>query len=313
MDSTVGERFRSEPEQTIAEPARTLDSQDTSTEISNMSATVESRLAVCSWSLQPEGPDDLFESLDQLECRRIQLALSPLIHEPDRWAGVFDVLEKQGIEVVSGMMAMAGEDYTSLESIARTGGVRPDATWEANREHVARIAEQAAEHDINLVTFHAGFLPESNGDGERLVMLRRLAEIADHFATRSVDIAFETGQESAATLLAVLDELDRQNVGVNFDPANMILYGTGDPIEALRRLAINVRQIHIKDATSPAAPGAWGTEVPVGDGAVDWKAFMTEVLGWRRAVDLVIERESGDHRIEDIARAIKVIREVSSD
>ncbi len=282
------------------------------TETWKMSATVESRWAICSWSLRPEGPDDLFESIDQLECRRIQLALSPLVHEPERWTGVFDLLKTHQIEIVSGMMALAGEDYTSRESIARTGGVRPDATWEANREHAVRIAGLAADHDINLVTFHAGFLPESNGDAERLVMLRRLAEIADLFATRGVEIAFETGQESAATLLAVLDELDRQNVGVNFDPANMILYGTGDPIDALRRLAINVRQIHIKDATPPVAPGEWGTEVPVGDGAVDWRAFVKEVLGWRRAVDLVIERESGEHRAEDIARAIEVIRRVSS-
>ncbi len=273
---------------------------------------MESRLAVCTWSLQPEDQNHLLERLEPLECRRVQLALSPLFREPSRWEEVFDLLEKWQIELVSGMMAMVGEDYTSPESIARTGGVRPDATWEANREHAARIAECAADRGIELVTFHAGFLPESAGDPERLVMLRRLAEIADLFATRGIDIALETGQESAATLLAVLDELDRQNVGVNFDPANMILYGTGDPVEALRKLAGNVRQIHLKDAISAPGPGAWGTEVPLGEGEVDWEAFLKEVKGWRRAVNLVVEREAGADRARDIASAITHVTSIWS-
>src|SRR6185369_16319577 len=106
----------------------------------------------------------------------------------------------------------------------------------------------------------------------------------------------ETGQEKAPTLLGVLSELDCPNVGVNFDPANMILYGKGDPVESLRLLASHVRQIHVKDAFPTLKPGTWGREVPAGQGAVDWDAFFEAALALPRQVHFVIEREAGQDR-----------------
>ena len=87
---------------------------------------------------------------------------------------------------------------------------------------------------------------------------------------------------------------------MNFDPANMILYGMGDPIEAIRLLAPRVVQVHAKDALPTETPGTWGLETPLGQGAVDWAEFMPEVLGIAPAVDVVIEREGGDDRSGDI-------------
>ncbi|HIA27537.1 MAG TPA: hypothetical protein EYN79_05370, partial [Planctomycetes bacterium] len=87
-----------------------------------------------------------------------------------------------------------------------------------------------------------------------------------------VKLALETGQESAATLEGALEALGRSDVGVNFDPANMILYGMGNPVEALVRLAPRVAQIHIKDALASEVAGEWGSEVVVGTGEVDWQA-----------------------------------------
>ncbi len=86
-------------------------------------------IAVCSWSLQPTDPADLVRDVTLAGVSRVQLALSPLIQDPDTWKGVADRLRDAGIEIISGMMAMEGEDYRTLESIARTGGLRPDATW----------------------------------------------------------------------------------------------------------------------------------------------------------------------------------------
>ena len=131
--------------------------------------------------------------------------------------------------------------------------------------------------------------------------------VADAFAARKVDIAFETGQETAATLVEALDELARPNVGVNFDPANMIRYGKGEPVEALRRLAPRVRQIHVKDAVPTETPGTWGCETPAGDGAVAWDAFFDVATTLAPPVDFVIEREAGDERVPDIERARRLI------
>src|SRR5690606_27919335 len=139
---------------------------------------------------------------------------SPVVNDPTTWGRAFESLEEAGIRVLSGMMAMAGEDYSTLASIARTGGVRPNETWPANLDHARAIASLAAEHGIALVTFHAGFIPEHSADPERRTLLDRLRAIADLFAQRGLKLAFETGQENADTLLEALNALDRPNVGV---------------------------------------------------------------------------------------------------
>ncbi len=263
------------------------------------------QIGVCSWSLNPASPADLVGRVLAAGCRAVQLALDPIRRGEWDEQETFERLGEAGIAVPSGMMAMAGEDYSTINSIRRTGGVRPDATWPANREAAERLAEIAARRGIGLVTFHAGFIPPDPDDPERGRMVDRLADLAGVFADAGVRVALETGQEDADTLadlLAMLDGLGHE-VGVNFDPANMLLYGSGDPIEALDRLTPRVFQIHIKDARPPALPGVWGTETPVGRGAVDWGAFFGIVRGRLTGVDLMIEREAGDERISEIAAA----------
>jgi len=267
------------------------------------------RVAVCSWSLKPESPAHLIDRLKRLDLQAVQLALTPIVNNPTTWCDTIEALRAAGITIVSGMMAMAGEDYSTLQSIARTGGLRPNETWPANQRHALAVADLAERCSIPLVTFHAGFIPEDDG-GARAMIVERLGLVADAFARRGCDLALETGQESAATLLHALAELARANVGVNFDPANMILYGKGDPVEALRALAPRVRQIHIKDAlpSPPAAPGSWGREVPVGQGAVDWDAFFKIARAIQPPVNFVIEREGESAREADIAAARDLIR-----
>ena len=265
------------------------------------------RIGACSWSLQPSTPDQLIEALTDLRVECVQLALDPLRRADWDGASLVHRLRRAGIAIASGMMATAGEDYSTLESIRETGGVRPDGHWEANRAAAADHAAFCAAHGIELVTMHAGFLPESSRDPLYRVMLDRLSALADLFGEAGVDLAFETGQETAETLLSVLAALDRSNVGVNFDPANMILYGMGDPVAAFQTLLPHVRQVHVKDACPPTTPGAWGMEVPVGDGAVDWESFFALVHDAPRALDLLVEREAGDQRRADIATAIRVI------
>jgi sugar phosphate isomerase/epimerase len=96
-------------------------------------------------------------------------------------------------------------------------------------------------------------------------------------------------------------------VGVNFDPANMILYEKGDPIAALETLAPWLKQCHIKDARRTKQSGTWGDEVVVGTGEVDWRRFfgVLDRIGYRG--DLCIEREAGNQRVEDIRAARKFV------
>lgn len=265
------------------------------------------RIGVCSWSLRPSGPSDLVGKLRECAIGSVQLALDPLRTGAWDEGDTARHLREAGITIVSGMMAMKGEDYSTLESIRRTGGVRPDEQWEANLHAAQANAALARRLGVALVTFHAGFLPHDPADSERAVMIERLQRLCDVFAGEGVKVAFETGQETAATLAEVLRELARLAAGVNFDPANMILYGMGDPVEALRDLAPWVRQVHVKDALATTTPGTWGRESPVGHGAVNWKSFFRVLEQVCPGVDLVIEREGGDRRIEEVRAARDLI------
>ncbi len=264
-------------------------------------------LAVCSWSLQPTSPQDLVTKLQATGLRRVQLALDPLRDHPAVWGQTPALFAQRGITIVSGMFGCVGEDYSTLDSIRATGGIAPDGTWEANRKNIQATFALVRQLGLKLVTFHAGFLPHEESDPNFARMLNRLAEIADVFQAGNVVLGLETGQETAPVLAQLLRKLNRRNVGVNFDPANMLLYDKGNPLEALRVLGPWLRQVHIKDAVRTKVPGTWGQEVPVGTGQVDWPAFFTTLKQLGYVGDFVIEREAGDQRVADIRTACEAI------
>lgn len=260
-------------------------------------------LAICSWSVQPRDPEDLIAIVRSCGLQAVQIALDPVVEDP-RWKATAAALKEAGIEIISGMFATTGEDYSTLASIAKTGGVRPDANWPSTWDRAQRAADVAAALGLSLVTMHAGFLPEDPCD-ERDTMIDRLKQLANLFSAMNIELAFETGQETADTLVTVLQELSIPSIGVNFDPANMILYGKGDPVASLCTLSPWIRQVHIKDAVASTVSGEWGREVPVGQGDVQWNDFLQAIP---QGVDLVIEREAGKGRIADIKSAVSLIQ-----
>jgi sugar phosphate isomerase/epimerase len=204
------------------------------------------------------------------------------------------------------MFGCVGEDYSTLERIHATGGIAPDQTWPENLKHIEAAVGLADKLGLKLVTFHLGFLPEQS-DPNFGKMLERLTTVADLFAQRNIEVGLETGQESAEDLAAVLRRANRPNLGVNFDPANIILYGRDNVLGALRVLQPWLRQVHIKDAVRTKTPGTWGTEVVVGTGEVDWPAFFATLEEGNFVGHAVIEREAGDNRVGDIIAAKQVL------
>jgi sugar phosphate isomerase/epimerase len=263
------------------------------------------RVGVCSWSLRPASLPDLVEKVAATGVTSVQLALEPFRADPRAWPvpATLKALSERGVSVVSGMMSMKGEDYSTLESIERTGGVRPDDTWRDNLAAAQVDASNADRLGVSLVTFHAGFIPRSKGDAAWTRIRDRILRIADCYAQFDISVALETGQEPPEVLVEFLDDIDNPMIGVNFDPANIILYGNGDPVEAYRAVAPFVDQIHIKDATRSTTPGQWGDEVVVGTGAVDWNALLAAVRDENFIGDAMIEREAGDRRVQDVVIA----------
>ena len=273
---------------------------------------LSARLAVCSWSLQPANPQDLIEKVEASGIRRVQIALDPLSERADAWGSCAELLERHDIRVISGMFGCVGEDYSTLDSIRVTGGIAPDATWAQNWRNIQATAQLAGQMGLKLVTFHAGFLPHEESDPNYVKMANRLFQVAELFNSSGMTLGLETGQETASVLATFLQKLNRPNLGVNFDPANMLLYDKGNPIEALRTLARWIRQVHIKDAIRTSRPGSWGEEVPVGTGEVDWAAFFSTLEQANYSGEFVIESEAGSQRVADIIRAREHVSRLSA-
>lgn len=158
-------------------------------------------------------------------------------------------LEALEIRLTAVFGGFAGESYADIPTTRRTVGLVPEETRAARTHEMRAIADFARQLDCDVVALHLGFISDPDtdrADYDALVNVTR--DLCDHCATNQQTLHLETGQESADGLLRFLADTDRGNLFVNFDPANMILYGTGDPIEALLKVGGYVRSVHCKDA-----------------------------------------------------------------
>ncbi|MFK7759011.1 MAG: sugar phosphate isomerase/epimerase family protein [Phycisphaerales bacterium] len=265
-------------------------------------------LAVCSWSLRPDSTESLINQTQECGIQRVQLGLEPFVSGDWDLDAFMESARDHRIELCSGMMQTIGEDYSTLETIRATGGIRPDQHWDQNLARAREHAKIASELGLSLVTFHAGFLPEQSSD-EYTRIADRIQRIAECFGEYEIVIGMETGQERAAELMELLDHPHMSHIGVNFDPANMILYGVDDPRTAFELLKDKVVQVHIKDALRSTSAGQWGTEVSAGSGEVDWERFFETADSMNRDLNTVIEREAGDDRVADIITARELCAE----
>jgi sugar phosphate isomerase/epimerase len=146
-------------------------------------------------------------------------------------------------------------------------------------------------------------VPIDPGDPLYVSLVGVIQKIADACAEQGLGLSLETGQETAEELREFIHAVDRPNLGINFDPANLILYGKDRPIEALESVRDWVVSCHCKDGVWPTTEGELGSEMPLGEGQVDIPAFVAKLKGIGYQGPLTIEREAGDDRIGDILRA----------
>jgi sugar phosphate isomerase/epimerase len=269
-------------------------------------------VGVCSWSLQVSSLPELEGLLGEVGVGIVQLALGDANHATwDEGDDLIARARKASFEITGTMVGFPGEDYTSPATIKRTGGFG-DPARRAERLKVFRWGvDRTAELGVELVTTHAGFIPEPS-DPDRGPFLDCLGEAVDYAAAKKIVVALETGQETAELLRRTLDELEAPNLKVNFDPANMILYNKGNPIHAIEILAADIAHVHAKDARYPTSPGVWGEEVRLGDGAVGMKDFLAALIEVGYSGPLVIEREAGNQaaRVEDIAHGVRLLKKL---
>jgi L-ribulose-5-phosphate 3-epimerase len=211
---------------------------------------------------------------------------------------------------VTAFCSYVGEDYSDISAVARTVGLTPLAT---RRERVARtkaVSNVAKELGIDSVACHIGLIP---AEASRYHDVRNITrELCDFCVENGQSFTLETGQEPARVLLSFMEDVDRPNLKINFDPANMILYGTGDPLEAFTALSKYVISVHCKDGDWPPReqPEALGVEAPLGKGAVDIPAFLSRLkeAGYTGTLNIECEENDPDARRAHIRDAVSLLR-----
>ncbi len=220
-------------------------------------------------------------------------------------------LAAEQFTVVTVFAAYNGESYADAPTVRRTVGFIPRQTREQREARTFAVSDFAAAIGAPSIATHIGFVPEDAADPDYVAVREMVRRVCDHAARHGQTFALETGQEPAAVLLRFIQDVDRPNLRINFDPANMILYGTGDPVEALDLLAPYVVSVHCKDGDWPPkdVPDALGTERPLGEGAVGVERFLDKLKSAGYRGTLNIEREVPDpgQRLKDIRAAVALL------
>ena len=227
-------------------------------------------------------------------------------------------------EIAATVVAEAAK--AKVRICAMWGGVPGPAKWnfiegpttlglvppEYRKERVAALkkwADFASWIGAPAVITHCGFIPENASDPNFQGVLDAITEVAEYCKSKGIGFWFETGQETPVVLLRVIERAGTGNLGINLDPANLILYGKGNPIDSLDVFGKYVRNIHVKDGLYPTNGDSLGKEVKVGDGKVRFPEFMKRLKEIEFDGELIIEREiSGDQQVKDIRETVDNLR-----
>jgi len=221
-------------------------------------------------------------------------------------------LASEKFTVITAFCAYTGESYADIPAVEATVGYIPRSTRAEREARTIEVSDFAAEVGIGGLGCHAGFIPGDHTNPDYIAVRDLIRRVCDHAAGHGQTFALETGQEPAVQLLHFLEDVDRGNLGINFDPANMILYGTGDPIEALGLLGKHVISVHAKDGAWPPrdTPAALGVEMPLGKGAVGMERFLAKLKQVGFTGPLNVEREIEDHaqKLADMKAGVALLR-----
>lgn len=267
-------------------------------------------VGVCSWSLQVKSISELNGFTNQLGIQTVQIACGDPHHASWDEGDEMPIKAKNaGFKLSGAMLGFPGEDYTTPQSIEKTGGFGDPATRPERLERFKWSLQRVQDLGVKDIMFHAGFIPSLNDSG-RKSFLQTLETVSTFANNCGVNVSFETGQETSELLFTTLKELDRSNLFVNFDPANVLLYDQGNPIEAVEMLGKYIRSVHLKDANRPKNKGQWGEEVVLGNGEVDIPLFLKTLKKVGYSGPMSIEREVGSQqgRFNDILHAVEFLR-----
>lgn len=229
---------------------------------------------------------------------------------------ILDRLKPYGIEITAVFGGFEGESYADIPTVVRTVGLVPPKTRAARLAEMKEISDFAVKLECPVIALHLGFVPHDRQSQAYREIVQVTQELCDHAQRNGQKLHLETGQETASALVDFIADTGRNNLHVNFDPANMILYGTGEPIEALQMLGQRVQSVHLKDAKWGDQPGVeWGQEVPLGQGDVGLERYLQTLKEIGYEGPLTIEREipqEPERQKSEIGQAVALINRIKA-
>ncbi|HOQ27497.1 MAG TPA: sugar phosphate isomerase/epimerase family protein [Armatimonadota bacterium] len=241
-------------------------------------------------------------------------------HEPDRAPDRVAQFRQQfadaGIQVTVVFAGFPGESYADIPTVQKTIGLVPPGPRAERLKETKAISDFAHALGCEALGMHIGFVPEDASDPNYAGVVKAAQEVCDYCKQNGQRFHLETGQEKADVLLRFFNDVGRDNLAINFDPANLILYGTDEPIPALRSVGRYVKSVHCKDAKrKPDVGGGWaGVEVALGQGDVNMELFLRTLKEIGYFGPLTIEREiSGEQQKKDIAEAIGLLQRLRTE
>jgi sugar phosphate isomerase/epimerase len=211
---------------------------------------------------------------------------------------------KYAVEITAFWCGWEGPAVWDFYDGPLTLGLTPPAFRHDRLKMLMRGADFAAMIGVKDMVTHVGFIPENPNDPEYSSLIAVLRYLASYCLKKGLYFLFETGQETPVTLLRAIEDIGLDNLGANLDPANFILYGNANPVDALDVIGKYVRGVHAKDGLYPTRGKYLGEETPLGQGKVNFPALVARLkeLGYDGA--LTIEREiSGNQQVQDILMA----------
>ncbi|HEX7377369.1 MAG TPA: sugar phosphate isomerase/epimerase family protein [Pirellulales bacterium] len=233
---------------------------------------------------------------------------------PEQARAFLEKLNAMGITLTAVFGGFEGESYADIPTTERTVGLVPRDTRAARTREMKEIADFAKLLGCSVVALHLGFVPHNRQDPLYAEALDVTRDVCDHCRANGQALHLETGQETADSLIDFIQDAGRGNLFINFDPANMILYGSGEPIAALKKLGRYVKSVHCKDGVWAKNPGKeFGAEVPLGQGAVGIENYLRTLKEVGYTGPLTIEREIAqepERQKAEIGHAVRLLNEL---
>jgi sugar phosphate isomerase/epimerase len=252
-----------------------------------------------------EDPRESLRKAKEIGVDNVQMGVPPDKYlEGEGLEELRSALKEFGIKVTTVFCGFEGESYADIPTVRKTVGFVPRERRAERIRKAMKISDFAKEIGCDRIAAHVGFIPEDPSDPLYGEVVEAVREVAEYCKGNGQLFCLETGQETAQTLLRFIKDVGMDNIRVNFDPANMILYGVGDPIEALELLKDYVVGVHCKDGKWPTEKDKLGHEVPLGEGDVGIERFIEKLKEIGYTGPLTIEREiTGEEQKRDMLKA----------